>query len=394
MSLKIAMVVACPFPANHGTPGGIRELAQAVSDKGHKVHIVTYHYGEGLNPRGVKLHRIWDWGFKKKMVVGPTKEKPVLDLLMVVKLCGVIFREKIDLIHGHNYEGALIGFFASVLTRRPLVYHAINTMIDELPSYNFFKPKILAVWIARFLDFVVPRLGDEIIAISEDLVRFLKSRNISQGRVHLIPLGVDTQRFEGLDPLAMRKKYGWGDRLLVVYTGTVDRFQRIDYLLNAMQIVCQNIPKATLFLVCNVPSEKDLKECHRMVEACNLTDHVEINHKASMEEVPFFLSGADVAVVSRPDCPGFPIKLLNYMAAAKAIVLFEGTSKGLEHLKNAFIVKDHDYQAMAQGIITILSDFQLREKLGRNAKEWVDEKFAWPTLVQQIEQVYFKLVNK
>ena len=36
------MLVPCPFPANHGTPGAIRELCGALGERGHKVEIVTY----------------------------------------------------------------------------------------------------------------------------------------------------------------------------------------------------------------------------------------------------------------------------------------------------------------------------------------------------------------
>jgi hypothetical protein len=78
------------------------------------------------------------------MVVGPTWQKPLLDLCMVLTLCRVIQREAIDLIHAHNYEGVLIGYLARLLTRKPLLYHAINTMSDELSSYNFIKPRFLA----------------------------------------------------------------------------------------------------------------------------------------------------------------------------------------------------------------------------------------------------------
>src|SRR5215831_1420107 len=35
--LKICTLAACPFPANHGTPGSIREMAEAIADRGHEV---------------------------------------------------------------------------------------------------------------------------------------------------------------------------------------------------------------------------------------------------------------------------------------------------------------------------------------------------------------------
>src|SRR5215204_5566891 len=50
--LKVCMLAACPFPANHGTPGSIREMAESITDLGHEVHIVTYHFGEDIPVRG------------------------------------------------------------------------------------------------------------------------------------------------------------------------------------------------------------------------------------------------------------------------------------------------------------------------------------------------------
>ena len=46
-SLTIAMVAACPFPAPRGTPIRALRLAEALAARGHRVHVVTYHYGQG-----------------------------------------------------------------------------------------------------------------------------------------------------------------------------------------------------------------------------------------------------------------------------------------------------------------------------------------------------------
>src|SRR5947209_2164078 len=84
-SLKVCMLAACPFPANHGTPGSIREMAEAVADLGHQVHIVTYHFGEDIPVRGPVLHRIEPWTRENAIVVGPTVRRPLYDLQMIFK---------------------------------------------------------------------------------------------------------------------------------------------------------------------------------------------------------------------------------------------------------------------------------------------------------------------
>ena len=394
--LQIAMVVASPFPANHGTPAGIRETAEAIAQKGHGVHLVTYHFGHGKAPQGVRIVRIPNLRLGRKIVVGPTWQKPVLDLLMVLTLCRVIRREGIDLIHAHNYEGALIGFVAKLLTRRQLIYNAVNTMSDELPTYNFLKPQRLAAWLARRLDQCVPRLADRVIAISDELGRFLRGRGVRSDHLHVIPLGVDGGAFQDIPEgqcQALRARHGIDDRPLVMYTGILDRFQRLDYLLQGMRIVVDRLPEARLLLVANVATAEDLQECRRMIATLDLERHVAIVIRRSFAEIPLFLAAADVTVVPRPQCPGFPVKLLNYMAAGKPIVVFEGSAKGLQHLHSALVVPDHDWQALGYGMLTLLQDPALARSLGYNARQWAHEHLSWPTLAEKIENVYYELLE-
>lgn len=392
--LKIAMAVASPFPANHGTPGSIREMAEAIAQKGHHVHVVTYHHGEGDISSDVKIHRIIDLGFKRKVVVGPTVEKPILDLLMVFTLCRVVIKKKIDLIHAHNYEGALAGYLASIITRRPMIYNAINTMSDELPSYNFIKPRILAVWLARFLDYWVPRMANSIIPISDEISRFLLDKGIKPDKIHVIPLGIDTAFFNDSDKTAVMKRYQLDERRIVIYTGILDQLQRIDYLLKAMRLVVDKIGNAKLLLAANIAKEEDIQECAKIIKELNLQEHVNIITNVSFAEIPSFLSSAKIAVVGRPDCPGFPVKLLNYMAAGKAIVVFKGSAKRLQHMKNAYIVDDHDWKAMGEGIVSLLENPSLAETLGKNAKQWVNENLGWQNIAGKIEDVYYSLLER
>ena len=116
--LKICVLAACPFPANHGTPGSIRELVEATAERGHDVHVVTYHIGEELPLRGAHLHRIPDWTGERQVIVGPTKLRPLYDLQMVFKAIRVIRRYKLDLIHAHGYESALVAACSSITISR------------------------------------------------------------------------------------------------------------------------------------------------------------------------------------------------------------------------------------------------------------------------------------
>src|SRR5947208_11212810 len=167
---SVAMVAACPFPANHGSAASIREMSDTLSQMGHAVHIVTYPTGQkDIAVRYAKVHRTGPFQPETNAKVGPSSEKFVEDLALLRLLRRVIQRERIDIIHAHNYEAALIGVMAKWITRRPLLYNAVNPMSDELAGYNFIRPAWLARAIARALDWFVPIFPDRSTAVSPAL---------------------------------------------------------------------------------------------------------------------------------------------------------------------------------------------------------------------------------
>ena len=113
----------------------------------------------------------------------------------------------------------------------------------------------------------------------------------------------------------------------------------------------------------------------------------------SLEDLPSYLAVATATVISRPECPGHPVKLLNYMLAGKPIVCFEGAAKGLRHLRDAFIVPNHDCEALGNGIITLLKDRELAARLGANARTTAISDFDWRKICQRIEHIYDKLLG-
>lgn len=229
---SVAMVAACPFPANYGTPGAILESSQALASLGHDIHVVTYPFGEDLPIEGAKVWRPRYWRKPATFHAGPSIEKLLLDLLVLIKLCRVIRRERIAIIHAHNYESALIGFAAKLLTGRPLVYNAVNLMGDELHTYRFL-PAGPARLLARFLDWFVTTYPDHFICVTKDLCDHLARRGTPTSRIAYVPCAIRTEMFENCDPRRLREYYGVGDRPVIMYTGINSPFQRTDYLLRA-----------------------------------------------------------------------------------------------------------------------------------------------------------------
>src|SRR5260370_20696218 len=165
---SIEMVAGCTVPVSYGSPGGIRELTETLSEMGHDLDVVTYGEGDDLPVGNAQLHRVRKFNSGGHQV-GPTRHKLLVDILLVIKLCQVIRSEKIEIIHAHNYEGGLAGIFAKFVTWKPLIYNAVNLMTEELISYWFIKPAFLAKWLATFLYWFFPIFPNHIIVVTQEL---------------------------------------------------------------------------------------------------------------------------------------------------------------------------------------------------------------------------------
>lgn len=382
------MVAACPFPVNYGSPGAVRELALTLSEMGHNVHIVTYPEGQDLPIGNARLHRAGKIDSSQKTQAGPSLRKLWIDVLLVIKLCRVILSEKIEIIHAHNYEGGLAGAIAKICTRKPLVYNAVNLMGDELDSYGFIKPAFLARWLAKALDAVIPIFPDHTIAVTQELYDWFRRRRISAKRLTLIPCGVRPELFAHADPTELLHKYGVGSRPVIMYTGINSAFQRVDYLLRAFTIVLKAEPSALLMIVSPLANEANYPANVELAKSLGISQNVIFVGPHELAELPDYLAMATVTVVPRPECPGHPIKLMNYMMAAKPIVCFAGAAKGVRHLYDAFIVPDHDWEKMGEAIVTLLNEPALAKELGMHAQETVLDNFDWKVLAKKVELVY------
>ncbi len=391
----IAVIAPCPFPANHGTPGSVREIVQTQVEKGYDVHVFTYPLREeNLSLQaGPNVHRMPMLGFSRRIKVGPMWRKPLWNALIVLKIALMASKHKFKVIHAYNYEGALFGWIASLITRRPLVFHHFNTMIDELPTYKTVMPKWFASWLAKALDYWVPRMATKIVAISDPIEEFVLAKGIREERITKIPMGVDPSIFKNREGGKIRAEYGLGDRPLVMYAGLMNRFQRIDYLLEGMAEVRKTRPDARLMLVTNYIEPEDQEDCDRLLDKYDLRSSVVITEPQPFERVPDFLAAADVCVVSRPDCPGVPIKLLNYMAAGRPVVVPSGSSMNLTHRHDAYVVPDNDGRAIGRGVLELLEDEDLREGMGRNASATLDVTFGLGAICDRIGELYADLGN-
>src|SRR5437867_7628635 len=98
--MRIALVLAGPFPDMRGSQVLVRHLADGIRGRGHAVHLVTYGRVRTDRP-------------------GPRPGRLVRDLVLIGRLWRTVRRERIDVIHAHNYEAAIAALAVGRATGRP-----------------------------------------------------------------------------------------------------------------------------------------------------------------------------------------------------------------------------------------------------------------------------------
>lgn len=380
------MVAACPFPAPRGTPIRVLRLAEALGVRGHRVHVVTYHYGQGDVHPSLAVHRIPRVTSYRRFSPGPTWTKlAVLDPMLTGSLIAALRRECVDVIHAHHYEGLLAAAIARVGRRIPLVYDAHTLLASELPTYRLGLPQAVARRLGEGGDRWLPRLADHVASCSERIrSRLLEVGAVFPDRVTVVPNGIEPGLFTG--PHSGLRTPGAAPTL--VFTGNMAGYQGIGFMLAALRKVLDLRSDVRLTVVTNAAFD-DYEVQARDLGVRQAIDVV----AAPIEQVPALLAGSDVALNPRVECDGIPVKLLNYMAAGRPVVSFAGSAPGLSHGSTAWLARDGDVDGFAQGVLTLLADRPLADRLGRNARRYVEANHSWGRAVDLMEDVYAGLLT-
>lgn len=380
--LRVGMIAACPFPWPRGTPIRIFRMGESLAARGHNVHLFTYHLGQRATDVPFSIHRIPDVPGYTRTAPGPTVRKLLQLNPRLARLVAQFMQDRpFDIIHAHHYEGILVATWAAV--HAPIVYDAHTTLAGELPYYYPWLPAWSTRQIGSWLDRRLPRRAQHTIAVSDRIRETLVAGGAtSPDAISVIPNGVQWRLFD-VAP-APRQKAN-----TLIFTGNLSNYQGIDLMLRAFAELLRRRPGVRLILVTDSPFAP-FDDLARKLE---ILPAIEVR-PAPFCEQPALLAKADVAVNPRIDCDGVPQKLLNYMAAAKPIVSFDGSAVHLEHGRTGLRVPDRDTSAMARAIERLLDDPALAERLGAAARQEIKDRFSWEVVAQRVEQVYERLLQQ
>jgi glycosyltransferase involved in cell wall biosynthesis len=177
------------------------------------------------------------------------------------------------------------------------------------------------------------------------------------------------------------------NKKVLVYIGVFRMRKRVFNLLYALAKVVKKYDDVLLLIVGGGRGQEVLlkKLAHRL----SLTDHVIFIGKVPNNEVPYFLHLADIFCLPSA-YEGMPVAILEAMSMGKAIITshISGMVDLIDDNVTGKLVGVDDIDNLANAILQLILDDDLRGTMGKNAKQTVADRFNWDKIAQQYLEVF------
>ena len=171
--------------------------------------------------------------------------------------------------------------------------------------------------------------------------------------------------------LFMADRYADMSRKRVIAVGRLDYQKGFDRLIEAWRIIHQHEEYKDWTL--DIFGQGEWKErLQDMIEACGLQDCVKLN--APTKQIGREYANSSMLVMSS-NYEGFPMVMIEAMACGLPAVSFDfkcGPKDIIQHGVNGLLVKNGDIQGLADAMMHLMADEQLRQSMSSEARKVVE----------------------
>ena len=308
------------------------------------------------------------------------------DIMAVFELVHLIKKEGYAIVHTHNSKAGFIGRLAAKIAGVPVIIHTVHGFSFH-PYERFWRRKLFI-----FLERLAAQCCNRMIAVSPFLIDWaLKEKIAPRHKLIDIRGGIELEKFFASVNIAEKKKQLGitEDELVVAEVAKLWKGKGQEILLEAVPNVLREIPKLKVLLVGEGSQEQRLKSLARRL---GIED--KIIFTGFRWDIPELTAVADIACLPS-FWEGMGRSVLEAMVCAKPVVASRvgGIVDLVEDSVTGFLVSPGDTQALAQAIIRLLKDKELRVRMGEAGKRKIDDSFSAQKMVKEITNLYEELLK-
>jgi glycosyltransferase involved in cell wall biosynthesis len=302
------------------------------------------------------------------------------------QLWNIIRRDDIELVHVHGRKAGLYGRLACLLANTPVVY--------SFHGLHYQKHSALLRSLSVGVERALGKRTDRFINVSpSERQACLRLGLLQEARSLVICNGIDCQPFDRLTVDAQQVKAELGFEATDIVVGQVAKFdiqKAQDELVACMPLVLARCPEAKFLFVGEGATRPQIE-----AQVARLGLDRQVVFAGYRDDVARLLSSIDVlAHPSRWE--GLSLVLLEAMACRKPVVASRVTGNIDVVVDGAtgFLVPSGAPAALAEKIILLLQDGQLRAELGQRGRDRVESAFSLDRMVVQTRSVYQDVLHR
>lgn len=353
-------------------------LAKHLSMRGHTVHVITF-LDEGLSPEnfenGYFVHRIGNpfpkigiLSFWLNIIKTLKKINPDIIHLQGVVVLGTGFPVLIShFLLNKPYVVSFHGFF---------LYGKSQSVYQRIISPSFLFNSIV-------------KHASAIILLTE----FMKNQFIAwpDKKIFAVPNGIEASTINYLDRTEIRDKFSIrNDEHILLFVGRLNAVKGLIYLVSAMKTIHDNDEFSRLIIIGNDQGQRKILE--DLIRKLQLENNISFIEETTHENVFQYMMASDIFILPSLS-EGFPLVLLEAMSCGIPIIVSNvgGMSEIIQDNRNGFLIQTKDPEDIAEKVLMLLKDENLRKKISENNLTDV-KKYNLDNIIIQFEQIYKKSI--
>lgn len=357
-----------------------RNLAHALVKLGEDVDVITFTKRKPFEylDTGVHVHRINPVRIKGLWRVDKILPSPILAYSIAVsnKIKELLKRKPSSIIEGPEVKGELFYYLLTRPNKRVPVVVKLHTPSYLVQKHNF-KDVRTPEKVLNFFEKQSVIKADHVSAPSEHIKDTVaKDYRMAPRRIAVIAHPVDTEAF------TVAERSNHNGTIHILFAGRIEKIKGVETLVRAIPTVVEKVPDCTFtFLGNDTNSGTDRRSLRRelreYLQRHNCAEKVTFHDRVEKEQLISYYQQSDITVVpSFYESLGFVC--LEAMACGKAVIASQagGLQEIIHNQQNGLLVPPGDPEALAQKIIALCENDELRTRLGREARKFIEAHYS------------------
>ncbi len=265
--------------------------------------------------------------------------------------------------------------------RLPLVLE-MNSPAEEGTLYQ--DPYVHLPGVSGWLEGVKLRRADAVAVVSSRLRDYLAERHrVDPAKFVVAPNGADLEVFSPRTPRDHEIGWDGAEAPVVGFVGSFRKWHGVEHLGRMLREVGAARPAARFLMVGDGP---EIEVTRRLAEP--LGERVVFTGRVPHARVPGLVASFGIGVLPETLFYGSPLKMIEWMAAGKAIVApaYDPVREVMRDGVEGLLFPPGDADAMIRAVLSLIDDPGLRQRLGDAAAARAAASLSWEDNARKVLQ--------